>query len=79
MAKQRISGRELRHGSPEETLAPGPSVLVEKRSGMVFELKRIDAGPRDINAKLDQLFLELPAEGLRTKVDLAAAIVEDRE
>ena len=79
MKKQRISGRELRHGAPEETLAPGQSVLVEKRSGKLFELKRIDAGRRDINARLDQLFLELPAEGPRAKVDLAAVIVEDRE
>ena len=79
MLQPRISGRQLRHGSPEESLAPGESVLVEKRGGKVFELTRIDAGSRNINAQLDQLFAELPPEGSRAKTNLAAAILEERE
>jgi hypothetical protein len=79
MSYQRISGRQLRHGSPEESLAPGQSVRVEKRGGKVFELTRIDAGSRNINAQLDQLFADLPPEGSRTKTNLAAVILEERE
>lgn len=79
MSHQRISGRQLRHGSPEESLAPGQSVLVEKRGGKVFELTRIDVGPRNINAQLDQLFAELPPEGSRAKTNLVATILEERE
>ena len=79
MTQRRISGRQLRHGTPEETLAPGQSVRIEKRGGKVFELTRIDAGPRDINAQLDELFRDLPAEGPRVSVDLARIIQEDRE
>ena len=79
MAHRRISGRQLRHGSPEETLAPGQSVLVEKRGGKVFELTRIDSGPRNINAQLDQLFQDLPPDGPRVKTNLAKIILEERE
>lgn len=79
MSHPRISGRQLRHGSPEESLAPGQTVVVEKRGGKVFELTRIDAGARNINAQLDQLFQDLPAEGARVKTNLAQVILEDRE
>ena len=79
MAQRRISGRQLRHGSPEESLAPGQSVVVEKRGGKVFELTRIDAGVRNINAQLDQLFQDLPAAGPRVKTNLAKIISEERE
>ncbi len=79
MSHRRISGRQLRHGSPEEALAPGQTVVVEKRGGKVFELTRIDAGARNINAQLDQLFQDLPAEGARVKTNLAKLITEDRE
>ena len=79
MSHRRISGRQLRHGSPEESLAPGQTVVVEKRGGKVFELTRIDAGARNINAQLDQLFQDLPAAGARVKTNLARMITEDRE
>ena len=79
MSHRRISGRQLRHGSPEESLAPGQTVVVEKRGGKVFELTRIDAGARNINAQLDQLFQDLPAAGARVKTNLARIITEDRE
>ena len=79
MSHRRISGRQLRHGSPEESLAPGQTVVVEKRGGKVFELTRIDAGARNIIAQLNQLFQDLPAEGARVKTNLAKIITEDRE
>ena len=79
MSHRRISGRQLRHGSPEESLAPGQTVVVDKRGGKVFELTRIDAGARNINAQLDQLFQDLPAAGARVKTNLARMITEDRE
>ena len=79
MSQRCISGRQLRHGSPEESLAPGQSVRIEKRGGKVFELTRIDTGPRNINAQLDQLFAELPPAGSRAKTSLAAAILKERK
>jgi len=79
MAKKHITGRQLRHGSPEEALLPGESVLVRKRGGKVFELRRIDAGGKNLLAGLDSLLLEMPATGPAGRVDLAKIIVEDRE
>jgi len=63
----------------EETLAPGQAIVIEKRDGKVFELKRIDAGAKSINAKLDRLLKEMPPEGRREKTDLARVIIEDRK
>lgn len=79
MSKNRITGRELRHGSPEENLSPGESVLVEKRGGKVFELKRVDAGEKDILTGLEQLLIELPLPGMDWKGDLSGIILEDRQ
>lgn len=79
MTQKRISGRQLRHGSPEETLSPGESLTVHKRSGKVFELRRTDSGGRDINAQMDQLFKDIPPEGPRVKTDLVGALLEERE
>jgi hypothetical protein len=79
MAEKRITGRQLRHGTPEETLAPGQIIVIEKRDGKVFELKRVDAGAKSINTELDRLLQELPPEGLREKTDLSRVIIEDRE
>ena len=79
MAEKRITGRQLRHGTPEETLAPGQTLLIEKRDGKIFELKRVDTGARSINAELDRLLQEMPPEGRREKSDLARVIIEDRE
>ena len=66
MAHPRISGRQLRSGSPEESLTSGQTVVVEKRGG-------------NINAKSNQLFQDLPAEGARVKTNLAQVLLEDRE
>jgi hypothetical protein len=79
MAEKHITGRQLRHAAHEETLAPGESMIVKKRDGKVFELKRIDAHPRSMSAGLQKLLEEMPPEGPRVKTDLARIIIEDRE
>ncbi|HXI69406.1 MAG TPA: hypothetical protein VNN22_03505 [Verrucomicrobiae bacterium] len=79
MAQKHISGRQLRHGSPEETLSPGESVTIKKRGGKVFELKRIDGGEKSILEGLDKLLQEMPATEPACPVDLSRIIIEDRE
>jgi hypothetical protein len=79
MAKKHISGRQLRHGSPEESLAPGESLTVKKRGGKEFQLTRTDSGKRDINAQMHQLFKDIPPEGPRGKTNLVRVLLEDRE
>ena len=78
MAK-RITGRQLRHGAPEENLSPGESVVIEKRGGKKFELTRIDKGPVNFNEQMDRIFHEIPAQGKRVKTNLARTLLEDRE
>lgn len=79
MSGARITGRQLRHGSPEEQLSPGQSVVVEKRGGKRFRLTRIDSGPGDFNQQMDQIFREIPSEGKRVKTNLARTLLEERE
>jgi len=79
MANKRITGRQLRHGAPEESLSPGQSLVIEKRGGKRFELTRIDAGPVNFNEQMDQIFREIPAEGKRVKTNLARTLLEERE
>ena len=79
MAQKKISGRQLRHGAPEETLSPGEAVLVEKRGGKLFELRRIDSGRKSLTAGLDQLLADLPSVGPACRTDLARIITGDRE
>jgi hypothetical protein len=79
MTEKHISGRQLRHGSPEESLAPGESLTIDKRGGKVFQLTRTDSGKRNINAQIDQLFKDIPPEGPRVKTDLVRALLEERE
>lgn len=74
-----ITGRDLRRGAPEERLRPGESVMIEKKSGKLFELKRVDARPRSIVAAVDRIIEEVPVEGPRLKIDLVKIILEDRE
>jgi len=76
--KKHITGRPLRHGSPEESLSPGESVQVHKRGGKVFELRRIDAGRENILEGLDKLLSEMPPTGPACTVDLAKIIIENR-
>jgi hypothetical protein len=79
MASKRITGRQLRHGAPEENLSPGQSLVIEKRGGKRFELTRIDTGPVNFNEQMDQIFREIPVEGKRVKTNLARTLLEDRE
>jgi len=79
MASKRITGRQLRHGAPEENLSPGQSLVIEKRGGKRFELTRIDSGPVNFNQQMDQIFREIPAEGKRVKTNLARTLLEERE
>jgi hypothetical protein len=79
MESKVISGRQLRHGAPEESLSPGESVRVRKRDGKVFELRRVDSGVRDILADLEQILEEIPSTGPTQVIDLARIIIEDRE
>jgi len=79
MASKRITGRQLRHGAPEENLSPGQSLVIEKRGGKRFELTRIDSGPVNFNAQMDQIFREIPAEGKRVKTNLARTLLKERE
>jgi hypothetical protein len=79
MPNKRISGRQLRHGAPEENLSPGESLVIEKRGGKRFELTRIDTGPANFNEQMDHIFREIPPEGKRVKTNLARLLLEDRE
>ena len=79
MPNKRISGRQLRHGAPEENLSPGQSLVIEKRGGKRFALTRIDAGPANFNDQMDQIFRQIPPQGKRVKTNLARLLLEDRE
>lgn len=79
MKRKHVTGRDLRRGTPEERLAPGESLIIRKKGGKVFELRRIDAGTKSMNAALDRLLEEIPSTGPRERVDLAGIIIEDRE
>ena len=79
MATKTISGRQLRHGAPEEALSPGEMVRVKKRDGKTFELRRVDSGERDILRDLDQVLEEVPTSGKPHPTNLARIIIEDRE
>jgi hypothetical protein len=79
MRDKRITGRQLRHGAPEESLSPGQSLVIEKRGGKRFELTRIDTGPVSFNEQMDRVFREIPREGERVKTNLARMLMEDRQ
>lgn len=79
MKRKHITGRELRQGAPEEGLAPGESILIRKRGGKEFELKRVDNGRKSILAELDRILQEIPVTGPRRRGNWAKIIIEDRE
>lgn len=74
-----ITGRDLRREAVEESLRPGESVQIVKKSGKAFELRRVDEGPQSLHAAMDRLLEEMPSEGARVKTDLAGTLMEDRE
>jgi hypothetical protein len=74
-----ITGRDLRRGAPEEGLRPGESVMIEKKSGKLFELKRVDARPKSIVAAVDRIIQEVPIDGKAVKMDAVKIFLEDRE
>ena len=78
-AQKTITGRDLRRGAPEEGLRPGESVMIEKKSGKLFELRRVDAKPRSIVTAVDKIIEEVPIEGRRVKMDAVKVFLEDRE
>ena len=78
-AHKTITGRDLRRGGPEEGLRPGESIMIEKKSGKLFELKRVDVRPRSIVAAVDTIIEEIPIEGRRAKIDAVKIFLEDRE
>ncbi len=77
--KRVIGGRELRRSTPEEGLTPGESLVIRKRGGKMFELRRVDAGEKSLVKQLQELLKETPNQGQRVRTNLARVIVEDRE
>lgn len=59
VATKTISGRQLRHGAPEESVSPGEAVRLKRRDGKVFELRRVDSGGWDILTDLDRILEEI--------------------
>ena len=78
-AQRTMTGRDLRRGAPEEGLRLGESIMIEKKSGKLFELKRVDARPRSIVAAVDKIIEEVPIDGRRVKMDVVNVFLEDRE
>ena len=74
-----ITGREMKRGAPEETLASGESLLIKKRGGKVFELRRVDRNEKSLLRQLDQLLKDIPIEGSRVPTNLAKIICDERE
>jgi hypothetical protein len=53
--------------------------MIEKKSGKLFELKRVDARPKSIVAAVDRIIEEVPIEGRRVEMDAVKVVLEDRE
>lgn len=73
-----ITARELKRGAPEDKLAPGESLLIEK-GGKVFEMRRVDERPKDMNAQMRRLLEETPIDGPMIPTDFAKILAKDRE
>jgi hypothetical protein len=78
-AQKTITGRDLRRGAPEEGLRPGECVIIEKKSGKLFELKRVDARPKSMIAAVDRIIEEVPIGRKRGKMDAVKLFLQDRE
>jgi hypothetical protein len=79
MASKRITVRQLRHGTPEENLSLGQSLVFEKRGGKQFKLTRIDGDPASFNEQMDRIFREIPTSGKRIKTNLTRTLLKCRE
>ena len=73
-----ITVRELKRGTPEETLAPGEALRVKKSSGKAFLLIRDSEAP-DLAALHAEIMRDIPLKGPPQKTDLAAWHEEDEE
>ena len=73
-----ITVRELKRGTPEETLAPGQALRVKKASGKEFLLVRETDTP-DLAVLHKEIMRDIPLTGPSQKTDLAAWHQEDDE
>jgi hypothetical protein len=73
-----ITGRELKRGTPEESLAPGEALRVKKSGGKEFLVIRETEAPdlADLHA---EIMRDIPLTGPSQKTDLAALHEEDEE
>ncbi len=73
-----ITVRELKRGTPEETLGPGQALRVKKASGKEFLLVRETDNP-DLALLHKEIMRDIPLTGPSQKTDLAAWHQEDEE
>ena len=73
-----ITGRELKRGTPEESLAPGEALRVKKSGGKEFLIVRETGAPNlaDLHA---EIMRDVPLTGPSQKTNLAAWHEEDEE
>jgi hypothetical protein len=74
-----VTGRNLRRRSPEERLAPGDKLLVAKKCGKFFEMRRVDQAKRNMLAELNQIIKEIPIVRHASSKHLSSIFLEDRE
>ena len=79
MALKELTAEEFRHGTLEETLGPGESLIIKHQSGKVFELRRIDNEMEAFLNSLDDIFREIPSDPAVDRVDMAKIVIEDRD
>ena len=73
-----ITGRELKRGTPEESLAPGEALRVKKASGKEFLVLRETDTP-DLAALHAEIMRDIPLDGPAQKTNLAEWHQEDEE
>jgi len=73
-----ITGRELKRGTPEESLGPGEALRVKKAGGKeLLIIRESDAPDRsDLHA---EIMRDIPIEGPSQETNLAAWHDEDEE
>ncbi len=73
-----ITVRELKRGTPEDSLAPGEALRVKKSGGKRFLLIRETESP-DLSHLHAEIMREIPLRGPSQKTHLAAWHEEDEE